>query len=293
MDKVLAKYSELSDPRWVSFMDELNSTARRGGLCEYKTYSRIWEYPWLWFQLRDLPRKNTRVLDSGSERSPFPWYLATQGFDVMVSDVTADYWGVWKVASRSLGVKPHLKILDAQDLALPTGSIDVYESISILEHVPDKPRALDEAARVLRPGGLLLMTFDVCEPEMGMTFPEWNGRAVSMREVDQLFTDSRWFETGVGQVRWNTGDIPRYLAWHRTTAPHHNYVTGAIAVRRNQELWPPEHRNERFAELSGACRASAQVLKWRAKNMGRRIKQLLPAPVRSALTSGLSRFRKP
>src|SRR5260370_38593683 len=147
-------------------MGDLNAVASGAGLTEYTTYGRIWEYPWLWFHLKDLPR-NARVLDIGSERSPFPWQLATRGFHVTVSDVSDEYWNVWKQASRRLGVAPRLRILDSQDLALPTGSLDVYESISILEHVPHKEAAIAEAARVLKPGGLLLLTFDICEPDMG------------------------------------------------------------------------------------------------------------------------------
>jgi SAM-dependent methyltransferase len=282
VEKALAKHSELRDPRWVAFMELLNSTASSAGLSEYRTYSRIWEYPWLWFHLKDLPR-NARILDIGSERSSFPWYLAAQGFDVTVSDTTEDYWGLWNEASRRLGVTPRLRVLDAQDLAVATGSVDVYESVSILEHIPDKGKALEEAARVLKPGGLLIMTFDICEPEMGMTFPDWNGRAVTMREFDGLFEKSSWFENGLGKIRWNTENIPEFLAWARTTAPHHNYVCGAIVIRRNQQRWSGAVTNGKIMEIRGSLRAMRPRLKSRARNIRTSIVRNLPIPVRSAL----------
>ena len=78
MIKLLAKHAEISEPRWIGFMNELNDVARRGGLAEYKTYSRVWEYPWLWFQLEDSVR-SLRILDIGSERSAYPWLLAEKG----------------------------------------------------------------------------------------------------------------------------------------------------------------------------------------------------------------------
>src|SRR5260370_17577114 len=112
-------------------MEELNVVARRGGLTEYTTYSRIWEYPWLWFHLKDLPR-NARVLDIGSERSPFPWYLRTQGFDVIVSDVTVEHWELWKEASRRIGASPRLTILDSRELSFATAPFYVYDTISFL-----------------------------------------------------------------------------------------------------------------------------------------------------------------
>jgi SAM-dependent methyltransferase len=280
MKKLLANYPEISEQRWTSFMDELNDVARRGGLAEYKTYSRVWEYPWLWFQLENSAR-SLQVLDIGSERSAYPWLLAEKGFDVMVSDVTSSYWGLWRSAQRSLGVKPVLKILDTQALALPTASFDVYQSVSILEHVPDKAKALEEAARVLRPGGLLLMSFDICEAEMGMTFPKWNGRAVSMAELDSLFANCPWFERGLSDMTWNVETIKEYWDWHRTTAEHHNYITGAISVRRTPEPWVEQ------ASDPGPREASYQEIKlemqWWFGEFSKQVKGQLPKPVHSLL----------
>lgn len=290
MEKILASYSELRDPRAVAFMEELNVVARSGGLTEYITYSRIWEYPWIWFRLRDFPR-STRILDVGSERSPFPWYLRMQGFDVIVSDVTEEHWDLWKEASRRIGVSPRLRILDSQDLALATASVDVYESVSILEHVPNKQAAIEEAARVLKPGGLLLMTFDVCEPDMGMTFPEWNGRAVTMGEFDGLIAGSPWFEKGPGDIKWNTESIPEYLAWVRTTAPHHNYACGAAAIQRNQRVWSDGSRKNKVIELRGTFRTLRPAARRHLRNLGGQIKSKLPGPFRSALRAARSWIR--
>jgi SAM-dependent methyltransferase len=284
MQKVLAKYEEITATRWTDFMSELNSVARRGGLAEYQTYSRIWEYPWLWFQLENAPT-TLSVLDVGSERSAFPWLLASKGFDVTVSDVTAKYWDLWKSAQQSLDVKPRLRILDTQDLSLPTSTVDVYQSVSILEHVADKAKALAEAARVLRPGGLLLMTFDICEGETGMTFPEWNGRAVSMAELDQLFESNRWFESGVSKAAWNLESISDYWAWHRSTAPHHNYVTGALAIRRTQERWTAPANSTRFRNVYSGV---APELQWHMQGTNLRMKRLIPRPIRSLLKAGRS-----
>jgi hypothetical protein len=67
---------------------------------------------------------------------------------------------------------------------------------------------------------------------MGMTFPEWNGRALTMRE----FEDLAWLHPAFAnpdRPRWNTADIPVYLPWHRQSAPHHNYATAAaVLVKR-------------------------------------------------------------
>lgn len=51
-----------------------------------------------------------------------------------------------------------LRCEDVTALTLPSASIDAIGCFEVLEHVPDYPRALAELARVLRPGGTLLIT---------------------------------------------------------------------------------------------------------------------------------------
>jgi heptosyltransferase-2 len=138
----------------------------------------------------------------------------------------------------------------------------MYLSVSVIEHVEDKGKAIMEAARVLRPGGVLIMTFDVCEPDLGMSFPEWNGRALTMREFDELFWDSPWFEPEVSRLPWNAKDIPEYFSWHRKTAPHHNYITGGAVVRRNERVWVETVSKGRLQNLKGKLRTALSVTLW-------------------------------
>jgi SAM-dependent methyltransferase len=50
---------------------------------------------------------------------------------------------------------------DARSIALETESVDVFYCISVLEHIPDFQDVIAEVRRVLRPGGLFVLTFDV------------------------------------------------------------------------------------------------------------------------------------
>lgn len=237
MIKCLATPSELKNRRFEEIVRQVDEVATLSCVLKKTIYSRVWEYPWIWLQLETLQNRGLRILDIGSEKSPFPFFLARKGFDVIVSDVDTNRLRMWKRASHELGVSVEKDILDAQNLNILTASLDIYQSVSVIEHVPNKSQVIAEAARVLRPGGLLIMTFDICESDMGMTFPKQNGEALSMQEFDRIFQNSPWFETGVSQLPWNTKDIPDYLAWHRTTEPWHNYVTGGVVVRRNKQPW--------------------------------------------------------
>lgn len=257
MHKQLARISEINDADYLAFMDELNKFAGKVGLDQYETYSRIWEYPWLWTYLKPLANKGLKLLDIGSEMSPFPWYLASQCYDVIVSDHNKANWNSWKTVNKKLGSDTKIKILDAQSLDLPTASVDVYLSVSVIEHVPNKIKVIEEAARVLKPGGIFISTFDICEADMGMTFPEWNGRAISMSEFDELFGENEWFESGINEINWNVEDISEYLTWHRVTAPHHNYVTGGAVIRRNDNHWNGSFIIDYVKIIKGQIRTSA------------------------------------
>ena len=158
-------------------------------------------------------------------------------------------------------------ILDAEDINLETGSIDIYMSVSVIEHVFDKWKAISEAARVLRKGGMLIMTFDICEPKMGMSFPEWNGNALTMKEFDDLFTDNQWFEPGLAELSWNTQDIQKFLSWHRTTASHHNYVTGAAVAKRSKMIWSEPKWKDRKRSIKRISRKSISSLKYNMRNI--------------------------
>jgi SAM-dependent methyltransferase len=233
-------------------MLELNRVAQRGGLIEYTTYSRVWEYPWLWQHLAPLQGRGLRVLDVGSEKSSFPWFLASHGFRVIVSDMLHEYWDIWKHAARALGEHVDMRLFDATRIDLPTASVDIYLSVSVIEHIADKARALAEAARVLKPGGILMLSFDICEPDQGMTFPDWNGHALTMREFDDFFRTPQWFDPGLAEIAWNINSIPEYWDWNRATASHHNYITGAALIRRNAIEWRESAATRVMRQMSAA-----------------------------------------
>jgi len=283
MSKLLANVSDVGTPKFDDALLKINEVGRGTGLRRYTTYSRVWEYPWVWFQLEPFRNQSLKVLDVGSELSPFPWFLASHGFDVVLSDVNADYWPVWRRVERELGLNVTKRSFDAQDINLRTGAVDIYLSVSVIEHVPNKEKVITEAARVLQPGGLLVMTFDICEPDMGMTFPDWNGRALTMTEFDDLFRDSAWFEPGISEIDWNISDIPDYLAWHRTTAPHHNYVTGAAVLRRNARQWKTSGMQEHSKALRGAGRTALSVARTYSQRGVRSARPKITGPIKSAL----------
>jgi SAM-dependent methyltransferase len=229
----LGSVAELESPPFRAFMADCNAFAARHGLRQFTDWSKVWEYPWLDAHgIRAMRWRGRRLVDFGSEISPLPWILATQGAEVTLIETDPQWLPVWEKLRAELAVKVDWHLVASEALPLPDGYADAVTSFSVIEHQPNKAKAIAEIARVLKKGAPFFISFDICEPDQGMTFPEWNGRALTLAEFEQEI----WLAPAFGQTRkpaWNLEDIPAYQAWHLRSAPHHNYVTGAaVLVKR-------------------------------------------------------------
>ncbi|HRE05037.1 MAG TPA: methyltransferase domain-containing protein [Opitutaceae bacterium] len=247
--RYIANLPEMFSAPWRDFMDELNRFAAPLGLREFRTWSKIWEYPALWRAgLDSIDWNRSRLLDIGSELSALPWWLASRGARVTLIETSENFVEHWKFVREKLGLHDRVDwhIVQSSDLPVADGSIDVVTSLSVIEHQPDKVRAVDEVARVLRPGGLFALSFDLAEPELGMTYPAWNGEALTRAKFEALLGHHDTLELTT-PLDWNHEDIAAFAAWHRQTAPHHTYVTGAAVLRRVPHGWPTLRRRLRHA----------------------------------------------
>lgn len=131
--------------------------------------SKQWEYL---YALKALakgfgPEKTgLRIADLGGGRGALAPYLAHEGHSVEVFDMDYqwDHGGDSAVElryrqwARRVGYQARYGSL--YNIPAPSNSFDALTSISVVEHVPYKEYVLKEALRVVRPGGLLILTFD-------------------------------------------------------------------------------------------------------------------------------------
>lgn len=231
----LASVDELESIGFRAFMAMINGLATQWGLRVFTNWSKVWEYPWIWFNaLYRINWQGKHLVDLGSEISPMPWLIALLGARVTLIETDAKWISVWEKLRDRLQVDIQWCIVADEDLPLADASVDVVTSFSVIEHQPDKTRVVNEIDRVLKPGGTLAISYDICEPDRGMSFPEWNGTALTMREFETII----WLHPAFGNLRelnWNIEDIPAFLSWHQQSAPHHRYVVGA-AVLQKQSL---------------------------------------------------------
>jgi SAM-dependent methyltransferase len=117
----------------------------------------------LWRGLRVVldrhPDPATPILDGGCSYSPFLDVLQDLGYERLVGcDLVSEGMPGGPAISQALA--------DVTRLPFERESFDVVGSISVLEHGVDVERAMREWARVLRPGGSLVLSTDYHDPKL-------------------------------------------------------------------------------------------------------------------------------
>lgn len=121
--------------------------------------------------LERLPwRGNERVLDVGCGPGDMMREMARRrrGWDLLVGFDFSEGM-IAKAANLATGLPLYFFVADAQAMPFPECSFDVVMARHMLYHVPDIGLAVAEAARVLRPGGYLLVTTNSAH-----TMPEYH-----------------------------------------------------------------------------------------------------------------------
>lgn len=135
--------------------------------------TRTWEYPWVQQTLlRGSLAPPGTLLDVGCGCNPLMVELASQGYKVTGLDAflkgatdNPNPFG-WGIDMTWEGPNLKLQLGDITDIPFPDGSFDGVYSVSVLEHIEywmDKEAAdtaIREMIRVLRPGGLFIITED-------------------------------------------------------------------------------------------------------------------------------------
>ncbi len=128
-------------------------------------YEGVWEdapgdpEPWAWERRRALllseARPGERVLDLGCGAGRFVAALRDAGAEPVGVEIA----GAALERARAVAPGADLRLLEPDgSIPLEHGSVDLVWCSEVLEHVADGAHLLQEARRVLRPGGRVLVT---------------------------------------------------------------------------------------------------------------------------------------
>jgi len=117
-------------------------------------YERAIEYSFAFEVLMEYKKKN--ILDVGSGKSAFPALLVNCGFNVTAIDKVRDYYKGIKGE-----INYHFKVIndDICNLSREYDLFDAITCISVLEHIDNPTLAVKNMASLLKPGGILILTF--------------------------------------------------------------------------------------------------------------------------------------
>ena len=205
-------------------------------------------------------RGDERVLDAGCGPGELLAAMAREGtgWGALVGfDFSA---GMIAQARAQRGDLPvHLFVGDAQSVPLPDASFDVVMARHMLYHVPDIDRALAEAARLLRPGGRILVTTNGAR-----TMEEY---AATRQHAAERFP--RVSAPGMVTTRFSLESAPGYLAAHfeqvethvlngtlrfPTAEPFVDYFASARAI-----TMAPGHTEAEWQQVLAFVRAEAEA----------------------------------
>jgi ubiquinone/menaquinone biosynthesis C-methylase UbiE len=133
-----------------------------------QVWSRRWEYPFAAQRVfkfaQDAGDRPLKMLDAGAGVTYFPYFLSAQLPQLKVTCVDSDaaYQPIFErinqaTPSSRVEFRPGM----LQSLPVESGEMDILTCISALEETEDYGAVLSEFARVLRPGGLLVVTFEI------------------------------------------------------------------------------------------------------------------------------------
>ncbi len=220
--------------------------ARKWVLDPLHQWSRQWEYAFMHAAIADMARAApVRLLDAGCGLTFFPYFLLERypGLEISSCDIDASLQELYERLSAHHPRHPAFGMADLTALPYPAESFDGLYCVSVLEHIPGRALAMKEFARVLRPGGRLIVSFDISLD--GNRDISLEDAAIMIKELERYFDGTEQlgipvqdefnaddYFTTRDAVRLNCGKLP----W---TYPAVMYQIQALLKGKGWPAWPP------------------------------------------------------
>lgn len=143
----------------------LGSYAKRWVGDPMHQWSRQWEYPYVMNSIQPIvkSKETTRILDAGSGVTFFPYYIGSNYSSAKIhcADYDKNLADVYHKINSFSKCSVDFTCSDLRKLPYEDSWFDIIYCISVLEHTDDYEEIIEIFHRILRPGGKLVITFDI------------------------------------------------------------------------------------------------------------------------------------
>lgn len=155
-----------------------------------------------------LPTEHLDVVDVGCGAGAQAIMWAQAGHRAQGIDISAPLIELARQRAGEAGLEARFAVGSADRLPLPDASVDIVLVSELLEHLPQWQPCVDEALRILRPGGVIYLstTSVLCPVQQEFTLPlySWYPAAIKRRcERMSVTTHGHWVQhTSFPAVHW-------------------------------------------------------------------------------------------
>jgi ubiquinone/menaquinone biosynthesis C-methylase UbiE len=186
----------------------------RGFLRYMKMLPKMWRSPVSRDVIRTLaPQPGESVVDIGAGMGPATVLAAKAGAKVLAVDPTPymrRILGVRRLGQRARGA---IHVVDGTAESIPAAdhSVDALWTVNTMHHWTDLDRAVHELARVLRPGGQLLLVDEDFDAPAHPAFTHMQSRkahrARHFNEIDPVAMEGKLIAAGFAKVEGSNGSM--------------------------------------------------------------------------------------
>lgn len=147
--------------------ENLSEYAKKWVADPFHQWSRQWEFPYVYEKVLShytgSATKKFKVMDAGSGVTFFPYYIA-ETFDnseIHCVDFNKSYETIFPETNKTQKKQVFFSKKSLDSTGFENEYFDAIYCISVLEHTKNYKQIIDEFFNVLKPGGRLILTFDI------------------------------------------------------------------------------------------------------------------------------------
>ena len=215
--KSLFRELEIAQSQFQDVEEKFRSNSYKWPTNPLVWWSRCWEYPYVLYHIRKWRKSDIDyqpiVVDLGCGVTFMPFCIARENCVVIGVDVDPITEGDLVKAINIIPALPgsvSFRLTDGALLPFKKNEIDAMYCVSVLEHILDPTKTIKEVARVIKEGGLFVLTLDIdlkgnsdIGPDKYQLMLDTFREYFEPKELDQTIHPLRLLKSNNGPYPWN------------------------------------------------------------------------------------------